>query len=165
MSPSNSPPTAPVPLRDAALAFLSGGILALMVLFNGAVAQATTPFFSSLAAHGIGGLAACLALLLAWRMRRSPPPAAQVMPRAPPWSYLAGVSGAATVMLTSMAVNTPLALSGTIALGLAGQAAFALAADRTGLFGMMRRRITGRDLAAFALVLAGSLLIVFARGG
>lgn len=163
MSPRTSPATAPASPRDTALAFLSGGILALMVLFNGAVAHATTPFFSSLAAHGIGGLAACLALLLARRMRPSPP-AAPGMPRAPLWSYLAGISGAATVMLTSMAVNTPLALSGTIALGLAGQAAFALAADRTGLFGMMRRRITWRDLAAFALVLAGSLLIVFARG-
>ncbi len=159
-----SPSTTPASLRDTALALLSGGILALMVLFNGAVAYATTPFFSSLAAHGIGGLAACLALVLA-RQGRSSPPAAQRGLRAPFWSYLAGVSGAATVMLTSMAVNTPLALSGTIALGLAGQAAFALAADRIGLFGMMRRPITGRDLAAFALVLAGSLLIVFAKGG
>lgn len=151
-------------LRDTALAFLSGGILALMVLFNGAVAHATSPFFSSLAAHGIGGVAACLALLLA-QHRRPSPPGPQGRRRTPLWSYLAGLLGVATVMLTSMAVNTPLALSGTIALGLAGQAAFALAADRTGLFGMMRRRITWRDLAAFALVLAGSLLIVFARGG
>lgn len=164
MSPRTSPATAPASLRDTALAFLSGGILALMVLFNGAVAHATTPFFSSLAAHGIGGLAACLALLVARRMQPSPP-AAPGIPRAPLWAYLAGISGAATVMLTSMAVNTPLALSGTIALGLAGQAAFALVADRIGLFGMMRRRIGWRDLAAFALVLAGSLLIVFAKGG
>jgi bacterial/archaeal transporter family-2 protein len=165
MSQSSHVPVAPASVTDAALAFLSGGILALMVLFNGAVAEATTPFFSSLAAHGIGGLAACLALVLARRMRRMPPPAADGGPRAPLWAYLAGISGAATVMLTSMAVNTPLALSGTIALGLAGQAAFALVADRVGLFGMMRRRIGWPDLAAFALVLAGSLLIVFAKGG
>jgi transporter family-2 protein len=41
---------------------------------------------------------------------------------------------------------------------------FGFAADRWGLFGLPRRRLVYRDLAAAALVLAGSLLIIYARG-
>jgi transporter family-2 protein len=146
-----------------ATAFASGGILTLMTLFNGQVAQATTPLFASLAAHGIGGLAALGALAL-WRGAGRAGASAAPVPRAPLWAYLGGLAGAATVILTSVAVNSPLALAGTIALGLAGQAAFALAADRFGLFGLARRRIAPADLAAFALVIAGSLAVIAARG-
>ncbi len=151
------PSRAPGP-GDHLLAFGSGGILTLMTLFNGQVASATSALFASLAAHGIGGLAALavLALLRPARSAGAPP--------APLWAYLGGLSGAATVVLTSVAVNSPLALSGTIALGLAGQAAFALAADRFGFLGLARRAVTRTDLAAVALVLAGSGLIILARG-
>jgi bacterial/archaeal transporter family-2 protein len=150
-------PAAERRLADLALAFASGGILTLMVLFNGEVAHGTSPLFASWAAHGIGGLAALGVLALRRRTRRS-------VGGAPVWAYLGGLSGAATVMLTSFSVNSALALSGTIALGLAGQAAFALTADRFGLFGLARRTVTLRDLAAVGLVLAGSGLIILARG-
>jgi bacterial/archaeal transporter family-2 protein len=142
---------------DLGLAFASGGILTLMVLFNGEVAHGTSPLFASWAVHGIGGLAALGVLA----MRRRTRPSAG---GAPVWAYLGGLSGAATVMLTSLSVNSALALSGTIALGLAGQAAFALAADRFGLFGLARRTVTLRDLGAVGLVLAGSGLVILARG-
>jgi transporter family-2 protein len=133
-----------------------------MVLFNGEMGRATTPFFSSWAAHATG-TAAALAFLLAARLR-----AASVrtgLGRAPFWAYLGGLSGALTVILTSSAMASSLALSGTIALGLAGQAAFALLSDRFGWFGLPARRPTARGIAALALVLAGSILIVSARGG
>ncbi|MNT57922.1 hypothetical protein D3C72_1953300 [compost metagenome] len=68
-------------------------------------------------------------------------------------------------MLTSFAVNSPLALSGTLALGLAGQVVFSIVADRWGLFGLPMRRPDGRDLAAMTLIIAGSaLIILFGRG-
>jgi len=85
---------------------------------------------------------------------------APAKPSAPLWAYLGGISGAVTVMLTSFAVNSPIALSGTLALGLAGQVGFGLAADRWGLFGLPARRPGGRDFAALGLILAGSLLII-----
>jgi transporter family-2 protein len=69
-------------------------------------------------------------------------------------------------MLTSTAVNTPLALAGTLALGLAGQVVFSLAADRWGLFGLPRRKLSLRDIGALALIIAGSaLIILFGMGG
>lgn len=144
-------------------AFAAGGLLTLMVHLNGSLAHYTSPLFSSLSAHGTGTVAAIAALLL---LRVFRAPSVAVKSRAPWWAYLGGVSGAATVILTSAAVNSPLALAGTLALGLAGQVVFGLFADYRGLFGLPKRRPTLRNLAAFALVLAGSaMIILFAESG
>jgi transporter family-2 protein len=86
-------------------------------------------------------------------------------PNAPWWAYFGGISGAATVILTSTAVNSPLGLSGTLALGLAGQVAFSVAADSWGLFGLPKRRPDMRDIVALGLVVTGgALIILFGRG-
>lgn len=141
------------------LAFASGGLLTLMVLFNGQWAIDGTALFSSWMAHGTGTLAALVFLAFFGRSRVSSPE------KPPRWAYLGGLSGALTVMLTSTAVNSPLALSGTLALGLVGQAGYSLVADRFGWFGLPRRAISLQQLAAFGLVLAGGLLLIFAKGG
>ena len=146
--------------RDLLAAFGTGGLLTLMVLFNGDLAHHTTPLFSSLAAHGTGTVAALLALALLTRQRHQNQP----LPPPPLWAYAGGLSGAVTVMLTSISVNSALALSGTLALGLAGQVLFGLLADRFGLFGFARRRPTARDLGALALIVAGSVIIIFLGG-
>lgn len=138
-------------------AFATGGLLTLMVHFNGELARYGNPLFSSWTAHGTGTIAALVFLALLYRRGREAPAA---RPAAPLWAYLGGISGAATVMLTSTAVNSPLALAGTLALGLSGQAIFSLAADHWGLFGLAKRRLTVRNLAALALILAGSALII-----
>ncbi|WP_112808167.1 DMT family transporter [Ensifer sp.] len=143
-------------------AFGTGGLLTLMVHFNGELGRYGNALFSSWAAHGTGTVAALvlLAILYPWRSRSE-----GAKPRAPLWSYLGGISGAVTVMLTSFTVNSPLALSGTLALGLAGQVIFSIVADRWGLFGLPMRRPDRRDLAAMTLILAGSaLIILFGRG-
>lgn len=156
-------PTEPAPPRlrplDLLAAFGTGGLLSLMVLFNGTLAFHTTPFFSSVAAHATGTVAALVFLALRPRGANGGP-----RPSAPLWAYLGGLSGAVTVILTGSAMNTVLALTGTLALGLAGQVAFSLAADRWGLFGLPRRRPTPRDLAAIALISAGSVAIIFSGG-
>ncbi|KQR67815.1 hypothetical protein ASG25_00175 [Rhizobium sp. Leaf384] len=138
-------------------AFATGGLLTLMVHFNGELARYGNPLFSSWTAHGTGTVAAIVFLGLLYRRGRI---TSGERPPAPLWAYLGGISGAATVMLTSTAVNSPLALAGTLALGLSGQAIFSLAADQWGLFGLAKRRLTGRNLAALALILGGSALII-----
>ncbi len=140
-------------------AFGTGCLLTLMVHFNGELGRYGNALFASWAAHGTGTVAALVFLGLLW-MRRRPAVVAD-KPKAPWWAYLGGLSGAITVILTSLTVNSPLALSGTLALGLAGQVAFSLAADRWGLFGMPRRKAELRDYAALALIVAGSALIIF----
>lgn len=144
-------------------AFASGWMLTLMVHLNGELARYGNALFSSWTAHGTGTLAALVFLAVLYRSRSSD---SKPKPAAPLWAYLGGISGAATVMVTSFAVNTPLALSGTMALGLAGQVGFSLAADRWGLFGFPSRRLGWRDVASVALILAGSaLIIIYGRLG
>lgn len=156
--------SAPQRLFDLALALASGGLLTMMVYLNGAMAEATSAVFSSVAAHVTGTGAALLALAAGRLRRRAAQPVALPGPArspAPLWAYFAGLSGAVTVMLTSTTVNSALALSGTLALGLAGQAGFAVLSDRFGFFGLPRRRPDASELAALVLVLAGSALIIF----
>ena len=139
-------------------AFATGCLLTLMVHFNGELGRYGNALFASWAAHGTGTVAALIALAILWPRRR---PAPDGRPKAPLWAYLGGVSGAITVILTSLTVNSPLALSGTLALGLAGQVIFGLAADRWGFFGMPKRKAEARDFAALGLIVAGSALIIF----
>lgn len=139
-----------------AAAFASGCLLTLMVHFNGQLAHYGNALFSSWTAHGTGTVAALIYLAI---MRRKNSDSAD-RPRAPLWAYCGGVVGAAIVILTSTSVNSPLALSGTIALGLGGQVIFSLLADLFGLFGLPKRRPDARDMAAVALILCGSALII-----
>ena len=138
-------------------AFATGGLLSLMVLSNGTLAAYGSLFFSSWVPHLTGTFAALLFLAV---MR----PARASTTRPPLWAYLGGVSGAVTVMLTSAALNSPLALSGTIALGLAGQMVFSLIADMRGLFGLPQRMPVARDYLAVLLVIGGSLILIFFGG-
>ncbi|WP_417308795.1 DMT family transporter [Devosia sp.] len=135
----------------------SGFLLTLMVHFNGELGRYGNALFSSWVAHGTGTVAAVVFLMV---LPKRTPSAAGV-PKAPLWAYLGGLSGAATVMLTSSAVNSALALSGTLALGLAGQVLFGLAADRWGWFGLPSRRLERRDVLSLALILSGSAIIIF----
>jgi transporter family-2 protein len=110
-------------------------------------------------AHGTGTFAAIVFLLLLKLTDRST--RTKVTSDAPLWAYLGGVSGAATVILTSIAANSSIALSGTVAFALAGQVLFSLAADHWGLFGLPSRKLDLRDFAAVALIFSGSLIIIF----
>ncbi|SHG88289.1 transporter family-2 protein [Cognatiyoonia sediminum] len=139
------------------IAFLTGGLLTLMVLTNGTLAVYGTLLFSSWVPH-VTGTVAALAILAVLKPKRAKPL------RPPLWAYLAGVGGAFTVMLTSATVNTSLALSGTIALGLAGQVVFSLFADIRGLFGLPKKRPSARDLTALGMILSGALLLVLMGG-
>lgn len=141
----------------ALAALASGCLLTLMVHLNAEAGRYGGALFSSWLAHGTGTVAAILYLLLAPAERNR-----GIFKRsgAPWWAYLGGASGAATVILTSTSANTPLGLAGTLALGLGGQVMFSLAADAFGLFGLPKRNIGARDLAAVLLIAGGSLLII-----
>lgn len=142
-------------------AFASGGILTLMAHFNGTIGHYGGAFFASWAAHAVGSVAALLLLVVLFRRGKGQ----ALRGRAPLWAYLGGVSGALTVIFVAQAVNSPLALAGTLALGLAGQVIGSLIADARGLFGLPKRRLTTRDAAAVALIAGGSALIILVGKG
>jgi len=148
---------------DWFLAILGGTLLALMINYNSLLAKHTTPTFASWVAHGLGAIAAVLLVMLfgrAFRPKGKDPAA----PKAPIWYYLGGIPGAFTVILAAIAVNSSLALSGTIALMLVGQVLFGIVSDRFGLFRTPKRRIVLTDFAVAGAVLAGSALIIFGGG-
>ncbi len=151
--------TAPAPPRmiDFLGAFATGGLLTLMVWFNGTLAVTGSLLFASWVPHLTGGLLAVLVLVILRPAKASPA-------RAPWWAYLGGVSGAVTVVVTSFTMSTPLAISGTIALGLAGQMLFSLAADKWGIMGLPQRDPTWRDVLALVLILSGSLILIYGGG-
>jgi transporter family-2 protein len=139
-------------------ALAAGALLSLMVHLNGELARQGGALFSSWVAHGTGTIAALLVIPLWWKaIRRSEAPRQAI----PFWAYLGGFAGAVTVIMTSTAVNSALALSGTVALGLAGQIVFSLAADQWGLFGTARRRLRLGDAIALALIVAGSAFVIW----
>lgn len=152
-----SNPTSPR-LLDFIGAFATGGLLTLMLWFNGTLAVTGSLLFSSWVPHATGSILA-IAVLLYLRPQKAKPTS-----KIPWWAYLGGISGAATVMLTSATMATSLAISGTIALGLAGQMIFSLIADKWGMMGLPQRNPTRRDMLALILIMSGSVILVFLGG-
>ncbi len=145
-------------LLDFIGAFATGGLLTLMVWFNGTLAVTGSLLFASWVPHVTGSLLAII-VLLAMRPKKAKPTV-----KVPWWAYLGGISGAVTVMLTSATMNSALAISGTIALGLAGQMVFSLVADKWGMMGLPQRNPTARDMLALGLIMAGSVILIFFGG-
>ncbi len=145
---------------DWLLAVAGGALLALMINYNSLLARHTSPLYASWVAHGLGALVALLLVVGYARVVRRPGKAGE-RAKAPWWSYFGGVPGAFTVVLAAVTVNGGLALSGTIALTLAGQVVFGIVSDYFGLFGTPRRRIVAGDFLVACSVLTGSALIIF----
>ncbi|POZ63679.1 DMT family transporter [Chromobacterium alticapitis] len=139
-----------------ALALLAGGLLALMIHSNSQLARYSNPLCASWLAHGIGMLTA----LLIWRAM--PTPKTSSRPAPPPiWAYLGGLPGALVVSLAAITVNSPLAMSGTLAIGMIGQVLFGLLTDRFGWFGMPRRRYRAQEILALLPILSGCAILIF----
>lgn len=137
------------------LAVFSGGLLASMIFLNGMLARYTSPAWSSLFVHGLGTIVAGIfvAPVFPGRARRRE--------KAPLWSYLGGGAGALTVVLSNITVNSPIGLSGTLALMLLGQTVFGLLVDALGLFQMRRRTLTAYDFVKVLFVMSGSAILIF----
>ena len=142
-------------------ALVSGGLLALMITINSALAGFTTPFIASWVVHGVGAVAALVLVLVYAVLVKRRPVAAGEGQRPPLWSYFGGAPGALAVALSSIAVNSELALAGALSLLLVGQILFGLLSDRWGLFGTPQRPINRFDILASVLVIAGSALLIY----
>lgn len=151
-------------LTEICAALATGGLLTLMLLCNSTMAAHTTPLFSSFTAHAVGTVVAALAFGFLWFRRPSVGGAVSSRRQIPWWAYLGGISGALTVVLTSWTANSSLALTGTLALGLAGQVVLALIFDCIGAMGLERRLPSTKDLVALGAIVAGTCLIIFGRG-
>lgn len=145
-------------------AALAGGLLAVMITINSGLAAYTTPFTASWIVHGVGAVAAFVLLRVNVALARGRQSGRASGQKPPLWSYLGGAPGAFAVALSSIAVNSELALAGGLSLLLVGQILFGLVSDMGGLFGTPKRRVNGFDLLAALCVIAGSALIIYSGG-
>lgn len=146
---------------DPLLALTAGALLALMISVNSELASYNRPLFASWVAHGVGAIAAWL-LLQMLPFHRTPLSSGAVV-AAPRWAYLGGIPGALTVVVAAITVNSPLALSGSLALMLTGQVLFGMLSDSRGWFGVIKRRLRANDIIATLLILFGCALLIFVR--
>lgn len=136
----------------------AGVLLTAMITTNSYLASWSSPLIASWFAHGSGAIVAW-ALLMS-RLR----PASRAATGKPPlWSYFGGIPGALTVLLAAIAVNSPLALAGTLGLMLTGQILFGLVSDLRGWFGVIKCRFSLYDLLSVALILCGSAILIIYR--
>ncbi|UXI03112.1 DMT family transporter [Photobacterium sp. TY1-4] len=140
---------------------LSGGItLASMIAINSYLATFSSPLLASWLAHGVGAITSLILVVTAnlWHRTKLGLP---IVAGVPFWAYLGGIPGAMTVILAAVTVNSPLGLSGTIALIMAGQVLFGLLSDAFGWFGLPKRAIKRQDATVLALIALGGMLILF----
>lgn len=143
---------------------LAGGItLASMIAVNSELATFSSPLLASWVAHGVGAVTSFFVLLLisAWKRKKI-----SLLPKSatPIWAYLGGIPGAFVVILAAITVNSPLGLSGSIVLIMAGQVLFGLISDTFGLFGLRKRSMNSNDGIALVLMVVGCLITMFGRG-
>ncbi|WP_305817290.1 DMT family transporter [Photobacterium leiognathi] len=141
------------------LALLAGGLLALMIYLNSQLAHVTSALSASWIAHGIGAIFA-LGLFSLLKSNQDSPG----LTRLSKLYWLGGIPGSFTVILSSMTVNSKLGLSGTLALALVGQFGFSMVSEHFGFFKLRKREFTFIDITPIALVITGSLVLIFNRG-
>ena len=142
---------------------LAGGItLASMIAVNSELAAFSSPLLASWFAHGIGAVTSFLVLLAVNALMGKK---ISLLPKSetPIWAYLGGIPGAFTVILAAITVNSPLGLSGSIVLIMAGQVLFGLISDTFGLFGLRKRLMNNNDVIGLVFMGAGCLITMFGR--
>lgn len=134
----------------------AGAVVAVMVVQNGALADLTGLFGSTVLVHA-GGLVFVALCMLARRVKLP-------RTRAPWYFYGGGVVGVASVVFTSYAFAHA-SVSAITALALLGQSVFSLAIDHFGWFGLPQRPMKREKLAGLAVILAGVACILWLRAG
>lgn len=95
--------------------FISGSLLTLMISLNGELTKLLSPLCASFYIHLIGALAS---LLILFTIRKRDKVNIQL------WMLTSGLFGGIAVALTSVSVNSPIGLSGTICSSFLGQILF-----------------------------------------
>lgn len=135
---------------------IAGGLLAIMIFFNGLLSKYTTPFFSSLVVHTVG----LFTSLLLWLRLNKTKNNKLISKKAPLWAYFGGFAGALSVVTANLAVNSKLGLAGSLSFFILGQTITSLFFDYFGLFKSNKRKLNKIDGLKFVTILLGALLVI-----
>lgn len=129
------------------LALLTGAVIAVMVAINGELSILTGVFVTTAIIHVVGTAFAYLSVRASGRRVRIPK-------GTPLWLFLGGAIGILTTVFDNSAYGK-ISMTAMMALELLGQSVTALVVDRTGLFGMQRRKFEKTTLIGLAFAAVG----------
>lgn len=132
-------------------AVIIGIIIALMVSFNGILAQGIGNYESVFIIHLVGLVSVIILLVLRKEKIR-------FKERVPIYLFSAGAIGVFVVLFNSLCINK-IGVSLTLALGLFGQSIAAVIIDHFGILGMKKNKFEKKKLIGFTFVFAGILLM------
>lgn len=133
------------------LSFLTGCIIALMILLNGTLSIGVGNYTATMIIHIVG-----LVVLLLYGFATGKK--LKHAKKAPLLHYSAGAIGVATVVLNNLCFPQ-LGASITLSLGLLGQSLLAILVDHFGLFQMPIRKFKPKKLMGMAIIVGGILLM------
>ncbi|MCL1078267.1 DMT family transporter [Parashewanella spongiae] len=142
-------------------ALIGGAILAVMIQYNGQLAEATSPIHASWFAHVIGALASIGLIFIVKNRKQNQQHSTEQ--KTPLWAYSGGIPGALIVVLSGITINSELGLAGTLVLGLVGQIVWGLVCDHLGWFGIEKKAINWKGMFSIVPILLGSFVIIYTR--
>lgn len=125
----------------------TGTLLAIMVLFNGALGESMGNYASSVMIHFIG-LIGIILLLIGTKSKLNH------LKGVPLYMYSAGLIGIITVLFSNMSY-AHLGVALTVALGLLGQSITSIVVDHFGLFGIPANPFNQKKLIGLLLIALG----------
>jgi transporter family-2 protein len=128
-----------------------GTLIALMIMFNGTLANATGNFTSSVIIH-ITGLFSVIIVLLISKSK------IKLKMGIPLYLYSAGAIGVFTVLFTNLSFSV-LGISITLSLGLLGQTLSSIIIDHFGLLGMKVIKFQKKKTFGLILIIFGIFIM------
>lgn len=136
------------------LAIFIGMLIAIMISFNGELANGAGNYLSSIIIHVVGLIGVLIILIFKKTKIR-------IEKNIPLYLYSAGAIGVFSVLFNNITFST-LGVSLTIALGLLGQSLTSIIIDHYGLLGMKVSKFQVKKLFGFTLIILGiSIMTIF----
>jgi transporter family-2 protein len=139
-------------LMYKASAVVIGILIAIMVTFNGVLANYTDQYISILIIHTVGLIALIVILILKREKFK-------LHKNLPFYLFSGGLIGVFVVFLNNLCFNT-LGASLTLSLGIFGQLVLACFIDHYGLFGLNIYKFKKKKIIGFAIVLLGLVAMI-----
>ena len=135
-----------------ASAVLIGILIAIMVTFNGILANYTDPYGSILIIHIVGLIAVIIILILTKQKFK-------LTKNIPIYLFSGGLIGVLVVFLNNLCFNS-IGASLTLSLGIFGQLVLACFIDHYGLFGLNVYKFKKKKIIGFLIILSGLVTMI-----
>lgn len=130
---------------------LVGSLIAIMILFNGTLANAIGNYQSAVIVHSVGLMGIIIILILKGSK-------VKFYKSVPLYAYSAGIIGVTPILFNNIGFQH-LGVSITLALGLLGQSMTSIIVDHYGLFGMHVERFNKKKFIGLALIIVGIIVM------